>query len=459
MLSNIGDYSPDLAKWPSGIGAAKSRITAAGLEIGLHMISPGASVCLEQMDKGWRPYGTCIEESCTPACGVCHRGCKNNRVPQAANEWQAQNIDTNASRNLAHLMVPQGPTPETFYYANDAALWECHEMVGNQCLDKGKGSTCRGGQLGWGGSALAIGCPNATNMSLFNTTWSTIGRYRSGGAILFDGKYSHAIVRHVPCGDIRGCGSCLLDRRVGSNRTCLHPDNSIFNFTHNHFYPNISSEFTFRVIVHPLSTKATNDTSIWPQVIMTKAGEWLLQIVANGTLEWHVHLSSGWVVARGTTDLRRTDATSANDTYFVKATHAGGEVKLFTCLVAYNFQCAMVLPEGIASGVLPLQTGTADIIFGASSVPAAAGERVLHGFVGALEEMGFHRLSFENVTAHLLNEMGSGCTNFMIWGEYNNARSAVCLPVLFRLELSGIVHRFYKSRGTSTLGQKHRRHL
>ena len=148
---------------------------------------------------------------------------------------------------------------------------------------------------------------------------------------------------------------------------------------------------------------------------MTKAGEWILQIVANGTLEWHVHLSSGWVVARGTTDLRRSDANASNETYIVKATHAGGVVKLFTCLLGYEFQCAMAMPEGTARGVLPLHTGTADIVFGASSVPSATGEVVQNGFFGALEELQFNRISKENITAHLFNEPGSGCTNYYIW--------------------------------------------
>ena len=97
MLSNIGDYSPDLVKWPSGIGAAKGRIQAAGLQIGLHTISSGATVCLDQMDVGWHPYGTCPEELCTPMCGICERGCRGNRVPQYGTN---PNIDTEASRTV-----------------------------------------------------------------------------------------------------------------------------------------------------------------------------------------------------------------------------------------------------------------------------------------------------------------------------------------------------------------------
>ena len=126
MVSNIGDYQPDLQKWPAGIGAAKGRIEQAGLEIGLHMISSGATVCLDQMDKGWSPYGRCTDNTaspdyCTITCGRCRHGCKGNRVPQLnPGEDGTANIDTVASNSLHHLMIPQGPTPLSFYHANNA---------------------------------------------------------------------------------------------------------------------------------------------------------------------------------------------------------------------------------------------------------------------------------------------------------------------------------------------------
>ena len=108
-------------------------------------------------------------------------------------------------------------------------------MQGGRCLDKGKGPTCKATPM--------IGCPNATNMELFNTSWSTLGRYRAGGAVLFDGVHSHAVVKHVPCGGIRGCGNCRLDPKADpSQPPCFDPQSSIFNFSFNHFYPNTSSE-------------------------------------------------------------------------------------------------------------------------------------------------------------------------------------------------------------------------
>jgi hypothetical protein len=408
MLSNIGDYQLDTNKWPSGFEAAKLRVQSAGLQIGLHMISSGTTVCLDQMDPGWRPYGSCTDDSslpdyCTISCGRCLHGCKGNRVSQAPGDsGGTANIDTYASKHLSHLMVPQGPTPMNFYYANNAGAWDCHEMVGDVCSQKGAGASCA--------STPMIGCPNATNITLHNTSWSTIGRYRTGGAILFDGVHSYAVLRYEPCGGVRACGNCHVD----ADGKCTE-DTSFLNFTYNHFYPNISSEFTFQAVIHPLATSTADSLTSWPQVIMTKPNEWLLQIVSNGTLEWHVRLASGWTVARGSTDVRKQTHSSPNQTYVVKATHAAGTIKLFLCVVGPNFECSMPIAEGEATGSLPLATGTADVVFGSAS----KGSPVVHGFVGALEEIQFNRISYENVSAHLFTEPGSGCSNYYVWDFTN----------------------------------------
>ena len=41
---NMGQYTPSTELWPSGFQAAATQIQAAGLQIGLHMISSGASI-------------------------------------------------------------------------------------------------------------------------------------------------------------------------------------------------------------------------------------------------------------------------------------------------------------------------------------------------------------------------------------------------------------------------------
>ena len=153
---------------------------------------------------------------------------------------------------------------------------------------------------------------------------------------------------------------------------------------------------------------------------MTKPGEWILQINEKGQLEWHVHMRSGWAVAMGLTDLRRDDESAPNQTYVVKATHAAGAINLFTCLVGANFECHMVKPEGTARGSLPLTTGVADVIFGAASVPTGTG--VMKGFRGALEEIQFNRISFENISAWMFSKPDIGITNFHIW-DFTNPKT------------------------------------
>ena len=103
-MNNIGDYTSDPVRWPNGLGAIRDRIHAAGLQIGLHIISPGTTVCLDQMV-----------------------GCKGNI-----------HIDTDVSRQHPELFVPQGPAPRDWYWANSAGTWYCHEKTGEFCHDHSK---------------------------------------------------------------------------------------------------------------------------------------------------------------------------------------------------------------------------------------------------------------------------------------------------------------------------------
>ena len=74
-----------------------------------------------------------------------------------------------------------------------------------------------------------------------------------------------------------------------------------------------------------------------------------------------------------------------------------------------SFACPLSTVEGTASGVLPLQTGTADIILGGAeqrTTDATEGEGLavvvaMTSFVGAMEEISLSRISLENITAHL----------------------------------------------------------
>jgi hypothetical protein len=194
-------------------------------------------------------------------------------------------------------------------------------------------------------------------------------------------------------------------------------------------------------------------------VVASKSGEWSLEISGDGTLQWRVHLASGWATAKSSRVLRN------GSSYVVKATHAGsivtgrgacvcvrvcvrvcvcctsllpvicthtqtdeslwrtGTLKIFSCeLAAVSFACPLSTVEGSATGLLPLQSGTADIILGGAEQQHARGydrdrdkdrdrDRAGHergdiidastSFVGAMEEIQLARISLENITAHL----------------------------------------------------------
>lgn len=84
--SNIGDYKADPARYPQGLGPIRDQIHAAGLQIGLHLISGGTTVCLDQMTTPWGAGGRLTS-------------CKGT------------NTDTLVSRNHPEIMVPQGVAP------------------------------------------------------------------------------------------------------------------------------------------------------------------------------------------------------------------------------------------------------------------------------------------------------------------------------------------------------------
>jgi hypothetical protein len=60
-----------------------------------------------------------------------------------------------------------------------------------------------------------------------------------------------------------------------------------------------------------------------------------------------INNGDGWVVAKGTRVFQNT-----GDVYVVKVTHAGGVLKVFTCLLSDAFKCELgPKPEGTSSGL------------------------------------------------------------------------------------------------------------
>ena len=196
-----------------------------------------------------------------------------------------------------------------------------------------------------------------------------------------------------------------------------------YDFRHNAAFFNITNEFTLQLTVHPIGP-----TTGRLQVIASKSGEWSLQISAEGTLQWRVCLASGWAQANGTRVLRNASS------FVIKATHAGslatgrGTLKIFSCeLAADGFVCPLSAIEGTASGQLPLQMGTADIILGGAEQPqlhpaeeTATAVVAATSFVGAMEEIQLARISLENITAHLF--LGNECKHLVV-----HKQSSSCL--------------------------------
>ena len=152
-----------------------------------------------------------------------------------------------------------------------------------------------------------------------------------------------------------------------------------------------------------------------------------------------------WTFATGTRVLEPGSA------YVIKATHAGGVLKVFTCLLGADFQCELgPTPEGQATGdctyckqfwsngtaiagnvTAPEPAGTVKCLFNGGPPYVSGGNIILggeqdaaatgvdRGFVGAMEEIFLSKLSLENITAHLFSCPGCGCDNFYIW-DYTN---------------------------------------
>jgi hypothetical protein len=131
MLSNCGDYEVSPA-WPSGLKVAGDTIKAAGLDVGLHMISSGAQ--------------------------TCHGSPTGPGAPQCAKSVTEH----------PEVFVAQGMAPRDWYWAQTAGTWYCHEMQGDACDDMTrKGSGCANIHVpGCSGHVY----PNATKITLHGAT-------------------------------------------------------------------------------------------------------------------------------------------------------------------------------------------------------------------------------------------------------------------------------------------------
>lgn len=378
MLSNQGDFAVDRASWPTGLEAAGKRIKAAGLQVGLHMIDTGAQTC-----HGSNGGTTTTTQS----------GCALVTVERP------------------DVFVPQGLAPRDWFFPQTAGTWYCHEMAGAVCQDQTRiqcdsstplqetdhhpGGCCQKGTPGCGGEITPL--PN--NIQLRGASdqaqyWCRLGRFRTGGGLCFDGKTTYGVLQNSP----------------------------EYNFTTNKFYDakgggggvNKSSEFSLQMVIHPVGPTVGKT-----QVLADKPGAWQLSINAKGMVDWSVNLAGTMTVATGSTVLK-PQVPGVPGGYVVKATHAGGTVKVFVCALSLDFKCTMPNPDGVAHGSLPLVVSTNNITFGGQAADGGNGG-IKSGYHGAMEEMFVYMMSLETVNAMLFSCPNTGCVNWYVFDFTNPA--------------------------------------
>ena len=304
----------------------------------------------------------------------------------------------------------QGLAPRDWFGGQTAGTWYCHEMRGPLCQDQtriqcdsstpgfsssmeaGQGCCKKTGTPGCGGAVT----PAPNHMHLHGASdasqyWCRLGRFRTGGGLCFDGQATFGTIAH----------------------------SEDYNFTSNPMYEakgmrgggvNKSSEFTLQMVIHPRSPSSGK-----AQVLATKPGQFELRINTEGTLDWAVTLNGKVVVATSTTKLKAA-VPGVPGGYVVKATHAGGTIKIFVCSLTADFRCSMPTPEGTAHGSLPIGISTENITVGANQDGGAAPTNM---FDGGVEEMFLYQTSLEKVNAMLFSCPNTGCVDWYVF-DYTN---------------------------------------
>ena len=160
MLTGIVDgstWSINKTAYPSGIKATVDRIRAAGLRVGLHTL----------------PYPP---SSCVGRCS-------------ADNLLQEGLAPTYRSGSIGHSRM------HVWYYTEDLGVWWGHEGVGSVASNGNPHKNQYGYECP---QRVTYNCSRwGANMSLHNTRWSPLGRFRQGGSIEFNGADSFGLVEQA----------------------------------------------------------------------------------------------------------------------------------------------------------------------------------------------------------------------------------------------------------------------
>ena len=207
-----------------------------------------------------------------------------------------------------------------WYWANSAGTWYCHEQSGTICDDHTKAGYVAAGP----GHPIAAPPSNPIHLE-GNVTWSKLGRFRGGGAILLDGSTAFGWMNHTSEYNFTQNNVSDVHRSALSSV----PSNNC-----SQYYGRAVSEFTVQLTIHPVGP-----TTGGVQMLVAKDDEWRLLINAEGRLEWHVHTLGGWLTTIGTRVFK--PVSEASHAYVIKATHAGGRLKLFSCILGLDFRCEL----------------------------------------------------------------------------------------------------------------------
>lgn len=141
--SNRGDFVADPVRFPSGIKVTADKVRAAGLEVGLHLISPGATI-------PGHPASAAV------------------------------------AGEHPEFFVPQGLSTRSYFEGTDAGTWWAHEGTGTHLWDHTRSIDTNLPPEKWP--------PLPATIDLVDVAWSPLGRFRNGSAPCFNGVSSYGLV-------------------------------------------------------------------------------------------------------------------------------------------------------------------------------------------------------------------------------------------------------------------------
>ena len=233
----------------------------------------------------------------------------------------------------------------------DMGFWWGHDNQGSLAVNGNPNGPCP--QLVPGYDCSRWG----SNMSLFNATWSTAGKFRAGGAIAFDGKSSFGVAKHVSIWD--GWGA----------------------------------DITLGLTIHPASDHG---------VIVSRAGSFELAMDA-GRLVWSVTTAGG-----GAVNVSSATTLKAGECYTLKLTYnsSSAEAKI---LIENRLDAVARHPLALTGQPLGLAASTSDIIFGATAATVAGGLTAAADgspvkWAGAMEEVYLKNVSTEHRRVYIYTD-------------------------------------------------------